>query len=161
MRPSTSSARARSSRPRTDASSSAGSWASIVAWVTLASSSLDLLQHGTGPGGDVLARESEVLVEHLGGCGCAEALHGHHVAGVADPAVPAERARRLDGHAGAHGGREHGITVGLVLLGEAVDARHAHQAYPNAVRFEQADRVVADVDLRAGAHEDQLGLAAR
>ena len=45
--------------------------------------------------------EAEVLVQDLRRRRGAEALHRDDVAGVADPAVPAERARRLDGHAGA------------------------------------------------------------
>jgi hypothetical protein len=74
--------------------------------------------------------------------------------------VPAERGRGLDGDAGADGGRQDLVAVGLVLLGEAVDARHADQAHLHAVGLEELHGVVRDVDLRAGGHQDQLGLAA-
>ena len=90
----------------------------------------DRFEHRTGAGGDVLAREAEVLVERAGRSGGAEALHRDDVAVVADPAVPAERRGGLDGDARADRRRQHAVAVVLVLRGEAVQAGHAGRAAP-------------------------------
>src|SRR4051794_36395586 len=66
-------------------------------------------QHRACALGHVLAGEAEMLVERAGRTGGAEALHGHHVAAVARPAMPAERRGGLDGDAGGDGGREHAV----------------------------------------------------
>src|SRR3954462_7239487 len=59
-------------------------------------------QDRPGTLGDLLARETEVLVEHLRRRRGAEVLHRDDVALLADPAVPAHRARGLDRDARAH-----------------------------------------------------------
>ena len=54
-----------------------------------------------------------------------EAVDGRR--GRVDPALPAERGRRLDGER-RHAGGEHRPPVGLVLRGEQLPARHRHDA---------------------------------
>jgi hypothetical protein len=74
--------------------------------------------------------------------------------------MPAERAGGLHRDARPHRGRQHAVAVGLILLGEAIQARHAHEPPADAVRLEQLERLVRLMDLRARSHEDHLGVAA-
>ncbi len=54
-----------------------------------------------------------------------------------------------------HGGREHRVAVGVVLLEEAVEAGHAHHPGGHAVVLQQVCGIEADGHLGAGADQDQ------
>src|SRR3954463_6837259 len=60
-------------------------------------------------------------------------------------ASTATRARTAAGSTPAR--RQHAVAVGLVLLGEAVQAGHAHKPHLHALGGEDLERVVGDVDL--------------
>ena len=77
-----------------------------------------------GGGDDGLVGEAELLVEHgVGGAG-AVVVQADDPAGVADELAPAHRHAGLDADPGADRGRQHLVAVGLVLLGEPLDAGH-------------------------------------
>src|SRR5581483_1457717 len=75
----------------------------------------ELSEQRLGPRRNVLRREAEELLQVLVLARLAVALETEHVPPGADPAVPAERARRLDGEACRDQRRQHGVAVLLRL----------------------------------------------
>ena len=100
-----------------------------------------------------------MLVEGRCGARGAEPGHADEAAAGPDPSFPAEAAGCLAGHPGRDRGRQHALPVGLVLLGEEIPARHAHDPGTNALGGERRGRVEADLHLAAGADEDAVGPA--
>ena len=110
-------------------------------------------------GGHVLGREAEVLVQ--AGCG-AEAPNA--VMPTWSPSSVVQRAQpkrggRLHRHARPHARRQHAVAVVVVLLGEALQAGRGHHPRGDPLRLQQVGRLGADVHLRAGADQDQVGVA--
>src|SRR5438270_6645062 len=102
--------------------------------------------------------DPKVLVHVLGGPRLAEGVHAEELTLGTDPAVPSEPCGRLDGDAGATRGWQHLVAVALVLLGERVEAGHAHHADGHAVGLELLGGLQAEGDLRARAHQDHVGV---
>src|SRR5687768_4508381 len=119
------------------------------------------LQALPGSGHDRLVGEAELLVEDgVGGAGPVVG-EADDPAGVADELAPAHGDAGLDAHPGADRRGEHLVLVGLVLVGEPLDARHGDDPGGDAVGLEPLAGGDRDLHLGAGAHEDHLGAAVR
>src|SRR4051794_10311669 len=129
---------------------------SLICCVAM-SSLLESVDHRAAGLGDALGGEAEVAEEVLGRGAGPERGHADHLAVAAGPAMPAERAQRLDRDAGARLRRQHLVPVGLVLLLEAVHARHGHEARGDALVLEQRGGAVAEVHFGAARDEDEVG----
>src|SRR5919107_2772508 len=70
----------------------------------------------TGPVGDVLGGEAELLQYHRAGGGGAEVVAGDDLAVLAHPAAPAEAGGRLHGQAGRDPRGQDLVAVGLGLV---------------------------------------------
>ena len=109
---------------------------------------------GHGLGGDaVLARRS--ARSRRG----AVVLDGHDPAVVADDLAPALGDAGLDGDPGLDDRRDDGLAVGRLLLVEPLAARHRDDPGADAVGGEDLAGLDGELDLGAGADEDDVGQA--
>src|SRR5918912_896187 len=107
---------------------------------------------------DALRGQAEVLVDVLVRPGRAERGHADHLAVLADPSLPAERRRGLDRDSGPARRGQHPVAVVGLLLAEALEAGHRDDPGGDPDCLELVGRGGADVELRAGADQDQVGL---
>ena len=82
-------------------------------------------------------------------------------AGVADPALPAERDADLDADPRVHIGWQDRVAIGLVLEVEPLPARQRHDARRDALGLERLGRREGQLELRARPDQDQLRVPAR
>ena len=71
--------------------------------------------------------------------------------------MPAERGRGLERDPGATAWWKHQVAVFGALGGEALDARHAHQACRDPLSLQQVGGHCADLDLCPGGDQNQVG----
>src|SRR5688572_20540101 len=108
------------------------------------------LQALPGGGHDGLVGEAELLVEHgVGGAGPVVA-EPDDPARVADELAPAHRDAGLDAHPGTDRRGQHLVLVGLVLVGEPLDAGHRDDPGGDAVGLQPLAGGHRDLHLRAG-----------
>eukprot|EP00955_Chlamydomonas_euryale_P056714 356534-Chlamydomonas_euryale.AAC.5 len=122
--------------------------------------------HGTLLSGNSLAGGDDSLLSDAKlrvqlGCRrrCAERVDANELALEADVAVPAERSRSLNGDARGDGRGQHRVLVLLALLLEQLEARHRHDAHLEASGRQVNSGTCRKLQLRAGANEDDVGLA--
>src|SRR4030095_14026556 len=113
----------------------------------------------TGPVGDVLGGEAELLQDHVAGGRGAAVVPGDDLAVLADPAAPAEAGGGLHRYPGADPGGQDLVAVALVLVLEQLPAGHRHHPGGDAVGLEQVAGIHGHPDLGAGGDQDQPGLA--
>src|SRR5215831_20863389 len=92
--------------------------------------------------------------------GLAEMFQADAHSGVAHVPAPAQRNARLDADPGPHSRRQDVLTVGLVLLGEPLQARHRHDSRRDAALAEAGAGGEGNLDLTARRDEDHAGRAA-
>src|SRR5699024_7236757 len=109
-----------------------------------------------GRGDDDLGGHAELVEQALVRGRGAEVLDGHGAAGVAQVLVPRHRDAGLDGHAGAHGLREHRLAVLVVLLVEPVERRGGDDAGLDALAGQHLGGLDGHLDLGARGHQDDV-----
>mmetsp|Transcript_6189 Transcript_6189/g.24949 ORF Transcript_6189/g.24949 Transcript_6189/m.24949 type:complete len:367 (-) Transcript_6189:960-2060(-) len=114
-----------------------------------------LLQHRLHGRRDVLGREAEVLEQHAGRGGFAEAVDADH--GVHAVLPPEVGHAHLDGHARQALG-QHVLLVGLVLAVKNIGGGHGHHAHRDAVQGQLLLGAQGQLHLGAGGDDDGLGL---
>src|SRR3954447_23131834 len=116
------------------------------------------LDHGLAALGDLLGRETKVLVQILLGAGGSEAAHADRLAVVGHPRSPTKGRGGLDADPGAYARGQDLVAVVLVLLREGVEAGCRDHTSGHPVRLQQVGGVRADVQLRPRADQDQVRL---
>src|SRR5450755_186433 len=109
----------------------------------------------------MLGREAEFLVQLLIVGRSTEMLKADALAEISDVLPPAQRDARLDADPGPDAGRQDRFPVIGVLLLEPLDARHRYHPGPDALLLQLLPGRQGDLDLAAGADEDDIGGIAR
>ena len=110
-----------------------------------------------GGRGDGLRGDAELLVDARVVGRRAVVVERDDAAVVADDLAPALRDAGLDRDPRLHGRRDHRLAVGRLLGVEPLPARHRHDAGPDAVGREQLAGLDGELDLGAGADQDDVG----